>query len=304
MIGLGNVFYFEWEARFLYWLQHLGEGTWVQSFLLLVNNLFSLFGEEVISIAVMGLIYWGIDKEKGKRIGFIIITSLLANDVLKNLVCRVRPYHTLSGVELLRDVDGYAFPSGHSSNAGALYPAIAYEFREKHCKWLTTAAIVLPVLVALSRNYLGAHWPTDVVAGLLQGLLILVVMEFLYSRIKNQKLLYLAVLITAFLGLFFVYSENYYTVFGILLGFVAAAYFEERFIQFENTRKKCFIVLRTIGGCLLFVVLNAVFKAIFQDFFDPGTYGDYIMRTLRYGLSTFVILAVYPFLFRLEKKFK
>ena len=74
---MGNVFYFGWEEQYLIWLQHLGESGILHTILLALNNFFSMLGEETICVAVMGLVYWGISKEKGRRIGIVVIAAII-----------------------------------------------------------------------------------------------------------------------------------------------------------------------------------------------------------------------------------
>ena len=185
---MGNVFYFGWEEQYLIWLQHLGESGILHTILLALNNFFSMLGEETVCVAVMGFIYWGISKEKGRRIGIVVVAANISNGMIKNIFKRLRPYQVLDKVNLLREVGGFSFPSGHSANAAALYPATAYEFKSK--KWLKYIAVIVPICVAVSRNFLGAHWPTDVLVGLIQGILIFAIVEFLSAKIDNKYIVY------------------------------------------------------------------------------------------------------------------
>lgn len=93
------------------------------------------------------------------------------NDVLKGIYQRARPTE-LEGVV---GVQMYSFPSGHAMAAGAVYSILAFvawrELRGR-ARWAAIAACaVLAIGVALSRVYLGVHYPTDVTAGLLAGAL-------------------------------------------------------------------------------------------------------------------------------------
>lgn len=296
---MGNIFYFGWEEQYLIWLQHLGGTGVLHSVLLFFNNVFSMFGEETVCVAIMGLVYWGIDKEKGRRIGAVVITANICNGMIKNIFRRLRPYQTLEQVELLRKVDGFSFPSGHSANAAALYPTTAYEF--KKIKWFVPFAVAIPLLVAISRNYLGAHWPTDVIFGLLQGFIVFLVIEFLHAKVKNQYLLYLCMLAVFSVGMFYCKTSDYYNSYGMLIGLLFGTLFEEKAVRFENSNRLPVIVSRTIFGAVCYLASNAVLKSLIGDLFPTDTAGYFMMRTLRYALVTFLLIGVYPLTFRLEK---
>ncbi len=297
---MGSTFYFGWEETYMVWLQHLGGSGFIHTLLLYLNNFFSMLGEEVVGIAIMGIIYWGIDKEKGRRMGAVIIATNVCNSMIKNIFCRLRPYLVLDNVDLLRDVDGYSFPSGHSANSAAIYGSTAYEFKNK--KWLRYIAIFVPICVAISRNFLGAHWPTDVIVGLLQGFLIFVIVEFLYNKINNTYLIMGIILLISSIGLFYCKTEDYFTTYGMTIGMILGCLFEERFVKFTNTKKISLILLRTVGGIAIFLLSNAAIKACIGHLFQENTPGDNAMRILRYALVVFLLIGVYPFSFRLEKK--
>lgn len=299
---MGEVFYFGWEEPYLVWLQHLGGTGIFHTILLALNNFFSMFGEETACVAVMGLIYWGINKDKGLRIGLAVITANLSNGLIKNIFKRMRPYQALESVELLRDVGGYSFPSGHSANAASLYPTVAYEFRDK--KWLKYIAVILPVLVAVSRNFLGAHWPTDVIAGLIQGIVIFTIIEFVSAKVSNKHVIYLVLLALCSVGIFYCRTDDYYNSYGMMIGLFFGMLFEEKFVRFENTKRLANILLRTAGGAILFAALNPAIKLVIGGLFDEGTAGYFLMRVVRYALVTFILIGVYPLAFRLEKKEK
>lgn len=95
--------------------------------------------------------------------------AMLLSDVVKLLVSRPRP-----PVMHLQPVTGSSFPSGHATQASAFWFSLVLALRatEATPRLLRTAAglaVALVVAVALSRVYLGVHYPADVIAGVLLG---------------------------------------------------------------------------------------------------------------------------------------
>ena len=108
-----------------------------------------------------------------RREAFAVALSLagamLLSDVVKLLVSRPRP-----PVEHLQTVTGSSFPSGHSTQASAFWFSLVLALASAGVAPLVTRvaaglALVLVVVVALSRVYLGVHYPGDVLAGVLLG---------------------------------------------------------------------------------------------------------------------------------------
>jgi membrane-associated phospholipid phosphatase len=101
---------------------------------------------------------------------------------LKFLIGRARP-------ELLADYGAYSltpftgntlfesFPSGHSTAAGAFFGAFAMVMPQLRPLFLLSA-----LLIGVSRVVVGAHYPSDVAAGLLLGLWVALMMAFLFAR--------------------------------------------------------------------------------------------------------------------------
>jgi undecaprenyl-diphosphatase len=104
-------------------------------------------------------------KEGFELLGSIAVAGL-ATQTLKWTFDRPRPYETFSSVTPYKRETGQSFPSGHTAIAFATATSIGLKFR----KWY----IVLPAYtwaagVGYSRLYLGAHYPSDVLAGAILG---------------------------------------------------------------------------------------------------------------------------------------
>ena len=95
----------------------------------------------------------------------LLLTLAVADGLLKPLVGRVRPYEVEATLapESARPT-GSSFPSGHAATAFAAAVALSRTWRGGRLVWWTLA-----VLAALSRVYLGVHYPTDVVGGAVLG---------------------------------------------------------------------------------------------------------------------------------------
>ena len=99
----------------------------------------------------------------------MLLTLLVVNLCIKPLAARTRPYELIQGLKILvsRPHD-YSFPSGHAANSLTCAWTI---FRLAPRKY-GVPALVLAVLIALSRLYVGVHYPTDVLAGAAIGILL------------------------------------------------------------------------------------------------------------------------------------
>lgn len=99
----------------------------------------------------------------------MLLTLLVVNLCIKPLAARTRPYELIEGLQILvsRPHD-FSFPSGHSANSLTCAWTI---FRLAPRKY-GVPALVLAVLIALSRLYVGVHYPTDVLAGAAIGVLL------------------------------------------------------------------------------------------------------------------------------------
>ena len=304
--AIGNTFFFDWEITFLEWLQaRLPE--WCTP----IVSAFSIFGEELLLVAIMGFLFWSYDKKLGKAVGINMLVANVWCPMIKNIFLRLRPYFASDKIDLLRKIDnsaeitdvaaqGYSFPSGHSANAVAVYGTIADKLKKK---WMLALAIVLPLLVAFSRVAVGAHFPTDVFAGWGIGLIVIILIPFLREKITNNWLFYGLLLLIALPGFFYCTSTDYFSAYGMLIGYSIAEPFEAKFVRFENTRSPIRAILRVVFGGALYFALNTALKLPFNsEFLSSGTLAANLVRTARYAIVIFVVIGVYPIAFRYTAK--
>ena len=302
----GNTFFFAWEVTLMEWLQaHVGD-TWIS-----IMSFFSLFGEELLLILIVGFVYWSYDKKMGRNVGLIAIMGLIWNTMIKNVVLRRRPYFDHENINILRIIEpeadiydisaqGYSFPSAHSTNSVTVFGSLAINLRKR---WFTVIAIIIPLLTGISRFVVGAHYPTDVMAGWLLGLTSVVLVYTLQKKVKNTLVLYGILLITAIPGFFYCTSADYFTAVGLLIGFMGGTLLDDYCVRFEDTRKPLFMVTRLLGGLAVYLVLNSVLKMPFsKEFLSDGSTAALMVRCARYAIVAFVDFGVYPMLFKLEKR--
>ena len=136
---------------------------------------FTFFGDKEFYIMVLPLFFWLWDKDKAVKLLFILMPSLLLNFWLKEIFQTARPL----GVALIEQ-GGFAFPSGHAQGSTTLWLMLALLIRKK---WINYLAVIMIILVSLSRLYLGVHWPVDILGGILIALgLVLLYDKYLYDN--------------------------------------------------------------------------------------------------------------------------
>ena len=127
--------------------------------------------------------------KKTRKVGVMSAAALLGsllinNNLIKNLVQRPRPFVTFTDIQILIPTPSeFSFPSGHTSSS---FAAAAVFYRHLPKK-IGIPMVVLAGLIGFSRLYVGVHYPTDVIAGVIMGILLSYMAEIFVGFVINKS---------------------------------------------------------------------------------------------------------------------
>ena len=252
----------------------------------------TMLGEQYFFIIVISFLFWNISKREGFKLASAFIYSSILNSALKIAFHTPRPFEKLDFIKgkRLHTASGYSFPSGHTQGSTTFFITLAQIIRKR---WFSIAAIILIFFVGISRLYLGVHWPADVIAAIVLG----VVMSYVFCSVvdscyedharlrriffRTQSIVVILTLVLFFIDLLYLKGsmkiEDFFKISGISSGAVYGFFIEERYIDFSATdagvlRK----IIRFILGLAGTLGLMAGLKMVFPQ--------HYLLDFLRYGL--------------------
>lgn len=134
-------------------------------------QLITELGSQSAYVVLLIVTFLGIDARAGRTIGLAVMVSFYLNQLLKPMFDTLRPFEVDPALVRSEQAEagalGAGFPSGHAQSSATFWGLAAVYGRRR---WFAVLAAVLIVLIALSRIYLGVHFPVDVVGGLALGL--------------------------------------------------------------------------------------------------------------------------------------
>lgn len=127
-------------------------------------------------------------KKYGIPVSLAALTGLSIYKPMKHLFLRARPEQVFHLIEQ----GGYSFPSGHSVTSVVVYGLLLYLIG-KHCKnpalrkCLSAVCLIFALFIGPSRLYVGVHWFSDVVCGMLIGLMVMTIYILLLEKLEEKK---------------------------------------------------------------------------------------------------------------------
>lgn len=246
-----------------------------------VMEIITFFGSEGFVLAMLPLIYWCVNRESGARIGIAVLFSAFLNLWAKVLFHQPRPYNLDPSLGLAGE-SSFGFPSGHSQTSLVFWGA-ALSILPRLLGIMAFALI--PLLVALSRVYLGVHFPTDVFGGWVLGALVLGIYFGLGKKIEGMlhrwslrpRLLLICALTLVMNFLMPEDTRMAGAFFGSAMGFALAS----RYLRFSAKGLLAKKALRYILGLASLLVVYSLPKLLIRD---PVLSQQALVRFIRYGI--------------------
>ena len=159
------------DERLFYTINHWGEASgWLDGPMKFLSN--TLIVPSIVVPGYLMVVGYFSKNHDELNAGFamgggIFATTILQELIIKPIVARDRPYHVIEDTRLIGDgALGYSFPSSHAATSFGIATGLSLHYP----KWYVIGpSYVYALLVTLSRPYLGAHYPTDLIVGAFIG---------------------------------------------------------------------------------------------------------------------------------------
>jgi undecaprenyl-diphosphatase len=160
------------------------------------NMMYVISGSKIwipLYLFVLFLIFYKIPKKEAFLVSLFFISVFALSDqfssgLIKPFFERLRPGHHPDFKDLVDIVNGhrgggYSFISGHATNCSGFAVALALIFRNR---WVTLISFTWAALISYSRIYLGMHFISDVVGGIIAGTLIAATLYALFILLRKK----------------------------------------------------------------------------------------------------------------------
>lgn len=275
-----------------------------------VFSAITYLGSELVFMVLAVVMFWCISKQQGLYLLSVGCLGTTINQFLK-LAFRVpRPWvldPDFTIVESARaDATGYSFPSGHTQNAVGTFGCLARDAKKPGLRWLF---ILLALLTAFSRMYLGVHTPMDVGVGALTAVVLVLALHPLFRELEQhpRRSIWILLGLGAVNLLFLLYAacwpfpadadpeqlahgvENAAKLTGALAGMALGCWLDLKKTNFRTEAPLLGQILKCVLGLGVLLAIKSGLK--------PLLGGSIWSGILRYGLMTFFAAGIWPMTF-------
>ena len=294
-----------------------------------IMSVITLLGGELFFMVIAVTVFWCVSKREGYYLMIVGFFGTVINQFLKILCCVPRPWikdPDFTIVESARaEATGYSFPSGHTQNAVATYGGIARYTRRG---WLRVVLVVLTVLIAFSRMYLGVHTPLDVGVSFVLALALAAALypAFRTEQTAKKATPWILLGAAALCGGYLLYAsaqarcdwpagsedlanithglKNAYTMMGALLGFLIVYFADEKKLRFDVHAPFWGQVLKLVLGLALIVAIKAGLKPVLLALFAGSQAESFVRYFVIVIFAGIVWPLTFPFFANIGKKGK
>lgn len=273
-------------------------------------------------LVIIIMLYMCVDKKKYLSMMFTYSIGNCIAQLVKIFACVYRPWISDSRLHVAdiaaKSSSGYSFPSGHTVSGATFYGSLAYnDYKSKKRIGFSVIMIILSLLTAFSRNWLGAHSLKDVVVAVIIGFLTVAIGEMLVNYIdKNptkDKWFLVITAIVIIVAIIYSVTKSYPMDYaadgtllcdpvkmrgdtiqslGFLLGVVICWYIDRHVTDFSTDIS---VKRRIVRGTILAVVFLLLYMVIFKKLamiinHDLGSF-------IRSFVSVMICMGLYPYLF-------
>ena len=293
------------------------------------NPVFDLFfsvitklGEEILFLAIAIMVFWCVNKRAGYYAMVTGLVGTVLNQGLKLMFRIDRPWIVDTNFEPVGGstgaATGYSFPSGHTQNIAGTLGTVCAFFKKTAVR---IVSIVIIVLVAFSRMYLGVHTPLDVFVSLVVALVLVL---GLYPFFTNEKrfnvampiiigvclalsvafLIYVHMLNPAeFIGESHVKNlnsgiKNSYKLIGCMLGFCVIYPLDRFVIKFKTEARWYMQIVKLTLGLAIAIAFLFLAEAPIEAFFALFTDNLYIAKAFIYFILVVFAGSIWPLTFK------
>ena len=283
-------------------------------------NSISKFAVDILPMLSF-VLFWCVDKKWGYR--FIVTHRIgsLINGIIKLTVCAYRPWIRSDLIEPAGDskvsATGYSFPSGHTMTATAICGSTVVWQRKKR-RWIAVLCIVLILLTAFSRNFLGVHTPQDVLVALAESIVVIFIVNKVADKIgENDKVIDILTII----GCFFLIAVILYVTFkpypmdyvngellvdpktmlkdvfgasGAVFGLLLGSFIERHWLHYEIPKGSANLGLLTAIGLGILIAWDTWFASATVVQLFGRDWGNYVAKFL----MVFFAIVIWPLVIR------